>query len=270
MSHRPVVGDSGSFNCWSQDFEFPSLLLALCSKERTGEIRFSNSEATKTITLKDGNIVFATSSSIDDRLGPYLLRQGKIRFEHVTELGRFVTPEKRFGAVLVENGVLKPQELVEGVVGQVRAIVAGLFPWTNASFIFEPMELTKETILLHIPTPKLILQGVREVKSWRRVSTGIGALDAVYQTSDGIEDEVHRARLGVSETSLIAEMRGPKTIAEASAGIDAPDFEVCQILWAFRALGWITTQDEHDQRAAVTEDADFDGLDVVLGAKPLS
>lgn len=269
MSQRPVIGDSGSFNCWSQSFEFPSLLLAICDTGRTGEVRFSNQEATKVVVLKEGNIVFARSSSIDDRLGPYLLRQGKIRFEHVTELGRFVTPEKRFGAVLVENGVLKAEELVEGVLGQVRSIVASLFPWTNASFTLEAKQLEKETILLHIPLPRLIVQGVREVKSWRRVGTGIGSLDAVYQTSDGIEDDVQRAKLGESELALISEMRGPKTIAEACASLDIPDFEVCQLLWAFRALGWVTPVGQEIPGQA-QDDPDFAELDAVLGTKPLS
>ena len=34
-------------------------------------------------------------------------------------------------------------------------------------------------------------------------------------------------------------MRGPKTIAEACAATEISDFEVCQLLWAYRALNWI-------------------------------
>lgn len=240
MPARQDVSLSGSFNAWSEGLEFPDLVLAICETRKSGELRFMSSEAEKTLVVHEGEIVFAKSSSTDDRLGPYLLRENKIRFEHVTELSRFVTPEKRFGTVLIENGVLGPHDLVQGVVGQVRSIVLSLFRWTEAAYIFEERQLEKENITLRIPLARLIIDGVRQVKSWRRVTGGIGSLDAVYQTSDGVDDAVRRAKPTPSEHELIGELRGPKTIAEACAATELSDFEVCQLLWAFRALNWVT------------------------------
>ncbi len=166
MSPHPDIPLSGSFNCWAQAFDLPDLLLRICGLKQTGELRFMSSEAEKTVVLHDGAMVFAKSSSADDRLGPHLLKAKKIRFEHMTELSRFVTPERRFGAVLVDNGVLTPHDLVQGVIGQVRSIVLSLFQWTEAAYIFEEKELAKETIELSIPLPKLIVDGVRDVYSW--------------------------------------------------------------------------------------------------------
>ena len=233
------IPPSGSFNAWSQGFEFPDLLLAICKREQSGELKFMSSEAEKTILVHDGEIVFAKSSSTDDRLGPYLLRENLIRFEHMTELSRFVSPEKRFGTVLVENGVLDPHELVQGVVGQVRSIVLSLFQWTEAAYIFEQREPDKEDITLRIPLNKLIVDGVRQVTRWRRVMGGIGSLDAAYQTIAGVEDTVRAAKLTPEQLDLVADMRGPKTIAEACAATEISDFEVCQLLWAYCALGWV-------------------------------
>jgi len=239
MSPRREIPSSGSFNAWSQGFEFPDLLLATCEREQSGELKFMSSEAEKTILVHEGNIVFAKSSSTDDRLGPYLLRENLIRFEHMTELSRFVSKEKRFGTVLVENGVLDPHELVQGVVGQVRSIILSLFQWTEAAYIFEQRNLDNEDITLRIPLAKLIVDGVRQVTSWRRVTGRIGSLDAVYQTIDGVEDIVRGAKLTPEQLELVAEMRGPKTIAEACAATDISDFEVCQLLWAYCALDWV-------------------------------
>jgi len=250
---------SGSFNAWSQGFDFPDLLLAMCVRGGSGELKLMSSEAEKTIVLHDGQIVFAKSSSTDDRLGPYMLREGMIRFEHLIELSRFVSPEKRFGTVLVENNVLDPHALVQGVVGQVRSIVLTLFRWTEAAYIFEPRELEKEDITLRIPLAKLIVDGVRQVTSWRRVTGGIGSLDAVYQTNDGVEDRVRASKLDPEQLDLLAEMRGPKTIAEACAATELSDFEVCQLLWAFRSLDWV---------GAVTESVQLTAPDDVVEAVP--
>ncbi len=283
---------SGSFNAWSQGFEFPDLLLSVCRRGQSGELKFMSSEAEKTILVHEGEIVFAKSSSTDDRLGPYLLRENLIRFEHVIELSRFVSKEKRFGTVLVENGVLDPHALVQGVVGQVRSIVLSLFQWTEAAYIFEPRNLDNEDITLRIPLARLIVDGVQQVTSWRRVTGGIGSVDAVYQTIDGIEDAVGSAKLTPEQLELVAEMRGPKTIAEACASTQIDDFEVCQLLWAFCALDWVApvteiatyTADEAEPAAPAEaihvveaaedpdegEDDDLEGLGMVLKNDPLA
>ena len=154
-------------------------------------------------------------------------------------MSRYISPTKRFGTVLVENGVLKGEELAEGVIGQVRAIVMSLFQWSEGEYSFGEQELDKETITLRMPTAKLVVDGVRQVKSWHRVTGGIGSLDAVYQTTErGGQASDHRD-LAPAVMELLSDLRGPKTIAEACAGSDLTDFEVCQVLWAFSCLDWI-------------------------------
>ena len=255
MSPDQDIPLSGSFNCWAQAYDLPDLLLRICSLKQTGELRFVSAEAEKTVVVHKGAIVFAKSSSADDRLGPHLLKAKKIRFEHLTELSRFVTPERRFGAVLVENGVITPHDLVQGVIGQVRSIILSLFQWTEAAYIFAEKQLAKETIELSIALPKLIIDGVRDVSSWRRIAQGIGSLDAVNQSSDGIDDSVRAAKLDPKELEILSDLRGPKTIAEACASSELSDFEVCQLLWAFMALGWLTPITESSEAPPPLEQA---------------
>jgi hypothetical protein len=271
---RSPVPLRGTFDCWNQSFDFSDLLLSVCASGNTGELRFRSLEAEKTVIIQSGRVVFARSSSADDRLGPYLLKAGKVRFDHLMDLTKFVSPTKRFGTVLVENHVLTPKDLVQGVIGQVRSIVLSLFTWTEAEYAFEVKELEKETITLRIPTPKLVADGVRQVTSWRRVTGGIGSLDAVYQTSDGAAQGASGADLEPAMLELLSDLRGPKTIAEACAGSELSDFEVCQLLWAFRSLGWIAPVTElvhdlpvvdADEPEETIEDSDTEGLGSVLG-----
>jgi hypothetical protein len=265
----------GKFDCWNQGFDFCDLLLSICASGKTGDLRFRSLEAEKTVVIQSGRVVFARSSSADDRLGPYLLKTGKVRFDHLMDLTRFVSPTKRFGTVLVENHVLSPKDLVQGVIGQVRSIVLSLFTWPEAEYAFEAKDTEKETITLRIPTAKLVADGVRQVTSWRRVTGGIGSLDAVYQTNDGTEQAVSTADLEPATVELLSDLRGPKTIAEACAGSELPDFEVCQLLWAFRSLEWLSPVTELAPPLPVVEaeaeeddpivDADTEGLGSVLG-----
>lgn len=239
MSQKDDIPLSGMLNAWKLGIEFPNILLAVCRTGKTGVLRFHGASAEKSLVIKEGRILFARSSATDDRLGPYLLHAGKIRFNHLIEMSRYISPTKRFGTVLVENGVLKGEELAEGVIGQVRAIVMSLFQWSEGEYSFGEQELDKETITLRMPTAKLVVDGVRQVKSWHRVTGGIGSLDAVYQTTErGGQASDHRD-LTPAVMELLSDLRGPKTIAEACAGSDLTDFEVCQVLWAFSCLDWI-------------------------------
>ncbi|HJS73180.1 MAG TPA: DUF4388 domain-containing protein [Vicinamibacteria bacterium] len=272
---RSPIPQKGKFDCWNQGFDFCDLLLSICNSGQTGELQFRSPEAEKTVVIQSGKVVFARSSSGDDRLGPYLLRLGKVRFDHLMDLTRFVSPTKRFGTVLVENHVLAPKDLVQGVIGQVRSIILSLFNWPEAEYSFEAKDPEKETITLRIATPKLIADGVRQVTSWRRVTGGIGSLDAVYQTNDGIEEIPSKSDLEPSTLELLSDLRGPKTIAEACSGSELSDFEVCQLLWAFRSLEWIAPVTELVPSLPVVDaeseddesvgDCDTDGLSTVLG-----
>jgi hypothetical protein len=271
---RTPIPLKGKFDCWNQGFDFCDLLLSICLSGKTGDLRFRSPEAEKTVVIQTGRVVFARSSSADDRLGPYLLKQGKVRFDHLMDLTKFVSPAKRFGTVLVENHVLSPKDLVSGVIGQVRSIVLSLFTWPEAEYAFEEKEPEKETITLRIPTSKLVVDGVRQVTSWRRVVAGIGSLDAVYQTADGVDEASSDADLEPAVLELLSDLRGPKTIAEACAGSELSDFEVCQLLWAFRALEWIAPVTEipsslpvvePEAEGEAVEDADTEGLGSVLG-----
>jgi hypothetical protein len=273
---RTPIPLRGKFDCWNQGFDFCDLLLSVCASGKTGDLRFRSPEAEKTVVIQSGRVVFARSSSADDRLGPYLLRLGKVRFDHLMDLTKFVSPAKRFGTVLVENHVLSPKDLVQGVIGQVRSIVLSLFTWPEADYAFEDKDLEKETITLRIPTSKLVVDGVRQVASWRRVTGGIGSLDAVYQTNDGTEEASSRADLEPAILDLLSDLRGPKTIAEACAGSELSDFEVCQLLWAFRSLQWIAPVTELAPPLPVleaqleedsVEDSDTEGLGSVLGKR---
>ena len=58
----------------------------------------------KSVRVQEGRLVFAHSSSRDDRLGEVLLRQGRITLHQYVAAGRAISKGKRLGAILVEQG----------------------------------------------------------------------------------------------------------------------------------------------------------------------
>jgi hypothetical protein len=230
----------GVLNCWNDEHDLPDLLLAVSRSGKTGRLQFSNAEADKTLYLKDGKIVFAESASDDDGLGQYLMRIGKVSLEDYARVSKLVEPGKRLGALLVAEGVLEPKDLAPAVVGQVRAIILGLFRRTESWYGFKEEQLArKESITLDIPVAQLVLDGVQNVESWRRVSKGVGDIESVYQLVEAKSDEWSNLDLDPSLAELISMLEEPISVAQVSTKAHLPDFDACRYLWAFRSLGWV-------------------------------
>ncbi len=245
MPVRTEIPLQGEFESSTADYDLPDILLAVCETKGTGLLTFSNPQAEKTLFVRDGSFIFAKSSAIDDRLGEYLLRSGRVGLNDLEGVSKLVKPGKRLGTLLVESGVLDPKELVQSVVGQVRSIILSLFKWTNAHYEFVAQDLpSKETITLDMPTPQLIVDGISEIDSWWRISRGIGDLDSTYQAVSGTEASLRSIELETPALELLAMLSRPKRVTEACTDSSLKELDVCKLLWAFRSLGWVGTVED--------------------------
>ena len=237
MNRREDIPLEGELNCWTRGFDLPDILLAVRKTGKTGLLRFESSEAEKILFIRDGRVTFAKSSSVDDRLGEYLLQEGKLSVPDLTKLTYLVKPGVRLGTVLVENQLLDPKELVQAVIGQVRSIILSLFKWTEAQYDFKAQDLpSKETITLDMPTARLILDGIKLVDSWRRIAQGVGEMSSVYARVEGNEDALRLLDLDTTTLEVLATLTKPMSVEAVCTSSTLPDIEVCRLLWVFRCL----------------------------------
>jgi hypothetical protein len=255
MDRRENVPLEGELNCWARGFDMPDVLLKVCETGKTGLLRFASAEAEKTLFIREGEIIFAKSSSLDDRLGEYLLLRGQISISDLARLATEVRPGRRLGTVLVENNILEAKDLVQAVIGQVRAIILSLFRWTEAWYGFNEQELPNEAITLNMPTVRLIIDGIQLIDSWRRIAQGVGDLSSVYKKVPGNEDSLRSLNLDAPILEVLAILSQPHSVESVCATSRLPDLDVCRHLWVFRCLGWIEQTDGAEDAASTTADA---------------
>lgn len=143
------------------DNSFPKSLALAYQRKDTGVLVVRSGEITKNIFLESGSVIFASSNDRNDRLGEMLVRRGILSINTFLETSASVVPGKRFGTILVENGILSPEKLVWAVKEQVKEIVFSLFGELFISYKFEPhSKAGDEVITLNINTPELIRQGI--------------------------------------------------------------------------------------------------------------
>lgn len=223
-----------------QDTDLPALLASICGARQTGLLHLNRQDASKTIFVQNGRIIFATSNRADDRLGELLLRKGLLRIQHFEEASVNLTQGKRLGALLVEMGHLRPEELIKAVIEQVKEIVFDVFLWSDGTYNFEQGELpSREVITLKLSTPEVIMGGIQRIQRWSRVLRGVGGLDATYQAVGGRENLLHLMTLRTEHSALLQTLELPMSVRDLCRRGLLADFEVCRALWAFRVIGLI-------------------------------
>jgi hypothetical protein len=242
--------------------DLAEVVLGLYEQRFSGLLILSSGGVGKSLTLQDGRMVFASSTSADDRLGELLLRRGRITLRQYADAGAAVAPGRRLGAVLVEQGVLSPKDLVKTVVEQVQEIIYGAFQWTEGQYRLNEGATSAESITLNISTPDIIIEGIRRIEAWSRVQRAVGGPDARYERAAHYEDALRSMNLTFEKLSLLTSLNGTRSVEELCQESSLPDFEVCRTLWAYRVIGVVRRVDAPARRppAPVIDD----GLDQVL------
>jgi len=214
MEHREHPGLPASLvNGRLEGFSVPDLLWNLCRRRSTGVLHLTAERVTKRIYIDSGKIVFALSGDPNDRLGDLLLREGHITLDQMEAAIGKLTTGKRMGTILVDAGHLSPENLVRGVLNQVKGIVLGLFPWEEGEYAFVEGPLpTDEVVTLGMRTAELLLQGIRQIRSFTRIRKSVGPPSARFR----LEPEWKRVLDGLDirdgERMLIQRLQTPQDV----------------------------------------------------------
>jgi Domain of unknown function (DUF4388) len=158
-----------------KDSSLTDLLQNLLTSKATGTLTLQTDGQEKSIYLKDGNIIFASSNQSADRLGNILVRFGKMAQEQVDAALKFKgATHKQFGAIVVELGFLPAKELFDGLKLQVREIIYSLFRWEKGIFRFTPGQLSPQTIPLVLDPIELISEIINRLQTESGGDSGSG------------------------------------------------------------------------------------------------
>jgi hypothetical protein len=235
--------------------DFPSLVQAFHQRRWSGIMTLTNAGVGRSVTVQEGRLVFASSSSPDDRMGPLLVRKGRISLRQLADAAGVVAAGKRLGAVLVEQGVLTPKELIAAVVDHTQEIIYGAFLWTEGQYRLQDGIPAAELITLKISTPDLIMEGIRRIESWTRVDRAVGGLEAVYERCDGYEETMRGMRIAPEKAALLRRLEHPATVESLCGDPALGDFAVCRTLWAFRVIGLVRRVDGPVAEAAIEDES---------------
>ena len=234
----------------------PELLRSLLASRETGILTFRRDAIVKTVYIREGRVVFGTSSDPDERLGESLLVRGKITARQYLQASNMIRPERRLGAILVEMEALEPEDLMPAVEQHVRDILMDLVCWNRGDYELVMKDAGRRgvdldnVVALNISTENLILEGIRRCRSWSQILRGIGGDIESVPAPTGDTDVLYKLDLSSEEQEVLSQVNGRSTVEQICQVSYLSNFETCRILWALLVLGVIRREKAGEARVA--------------------
>ncbi len=222
---RPFL--AGSFETLS-----PGEVLGLASSGlRTGELLARSGSRQTQVQLLDGDVVGASSTNAQLRLGRVLVERSWVDVAALAEVEPLVTPQRRLGRLLVERGILAPAELYRALSVQAEEIVLDLLGWEAGEFLLVEGALAQPTHLkLQRRTRELCVEGGRRQAETLKLRAGLPAEARLLQPPEaragagGAADwvtESAAAGLAVGEACRRSGLREIEALRELAAAVEA-------------------------------------------------
>jgi len=230
----------------------PKALALSFQRKESGALIIQAGEIQKTIYLEGGAVIFATSNDRNDRLGEMLIRRGVISVQDFLRASSQVGPGKRFGTILIEMGLLTPEQLVWAVKEQVKEIIFSLFGELFISYRFESQaQAGNEVITLNINTPELIRQGILSMDRISWVLADFEKQQGFMTLTKPPESLMGMLSLSKTEQDMLYSLQAgtefPALFASQPVKIHA---SILKFLWALYILGYVTIGEKPDETLA--------------------
>jgi hypothetical protein len=227
----------------------PELLRSILKSGETGILTVTNGDALKSIYIQAGRVVYASSNNKDERMGEVLLLRGKLTARQFVEASKRIRPGLRLGSILVELGALDVDELIPAVETHVKQILIDLFTWTTGEYVFKIKDLEQDAgTALNMSTENLILEGIRNTRSWQQITRALGDIETVFVPVGG-SDLLYRLDLTEEEQEVLSKVNGRFSVEQICDVSYLSNFETCRALWALLVLGVIRRGQAGDREA---------------------
>ena len=179
----------------------------------------------------------ATSTDRTDRLGAFLYRSGKLSRKDLAEtMKEREETGKRHGLLLIERGLLAPDELYEAIRSQIESIVWSLFSWQTGELSFSIGEHEDPMMInIHLPMRQVIVRGIKKAQDAKALMARLGKKTSVFEPSYCAEDLIEIA-LGQQEYELLRLVDGERSLYDVCTSGPYKVSENARLLYAFRVL----------------------------------
>lgn len=162
---RIGIGQSGKLLGNVREWRLADIINGLRLGARTGVLSVKDGRTQRRVCFQDGEVVSTASDDPEDQLGEILHAAGRISREQLeAAVEAMYETGKKIGAVLVEQQILSPQDLLESAQQHAGAIFSRLVGSTSGVFAFTERPLYQdEALRVPINIENLLVKSARSI-----------------------------------------------------------------------------------------------------------
>lgn len=198
-----------------------SILQMLRNDKKSGLFRAFNDRDEVTIYFSNGEVIYATGSHNNIRLGQLLLKAELISADQLQDcLKEAETQTASFGKYLVENHHLSAENLRMMLHKQTEELILQLFFWEKGQFEYRDAQINvKGLVPAKINIMKIILDATRKIDELAVLKKHLPGDDVILQVSKQIKNR-KEIKLTTNELQILTLVNGKQTIGELIQSID--------------------------------------------------
>ena len=173
-----------------ETFFLNSILQLLSDDQKSGILQVKNHQKEVKIYFQDGDVVYATGSQRESRLGYHLQSKGTISREKLHECLETGQKEKKaLGKVLVEKGYITAENLEKLIHDQIEAIIFDLFVWDKGDFEYKDARLNLQgMVVTRLNVVKLLLEASRRIDEMSILRKNIPDDGIIFRTAEQVQE----------------------------------------------------------------------------------
>jgi hypothetical protein len=230
-------------------FDIASLLQFVCFGHKTGVLKVSDGKNAVQIFLKNGLVIYATSSQQAFRLGHFLRSRGIISEEKLRECLQLAEERnQQLGKVLVEQGYTSKSSLQNILHLQAKEILYALLLWEtgDAEYRDAPINV-KGKMFIPLNPMSIILEASRKIDEGSIINREIPSEQLIFKISEKMED-TEEVKLNKNEWRVLSLMDGNRTVKQVIKDSGYDKFSTYKIIYSLKMSGFIekTGEEESD------------------------
>jgi len=230
----------------------PEVLAELHRWKAKGALLCRRGTVKKIIYLREGVPQFVKSNLLSECLGRVMVRERLLSQADCEEsLRRMKASKRQQGTVLIEMGVISPNNLAHALNLQQRVKLFEVFGWANGQYHFSPQkDLPPETVSLDMTAAAIVAEGVKRAYDRDRVRAALGPADQmfVHPTEDPLY-ALQGLGLGEEELLVLQAVDGRKSLDALRALDLLTPLDTDRLIYAMRCAGVVDLRPAPADRA---------------------
>ncbi|MBN1248392.1 MAG: DUF4388 domain-containing protein [Anaerolineae bacterium] len=225
-----------------EDFGITQLLNLINLARKTGTLYLEGTDKEAHLCFREGKLIYASMSEVEDYLPVILQRAGIFTADHV-EMIRKNMPGKSdqdVAKVLITSGRLKQQVVLRQMREHILDIVYQVFSLNQGTFRFEPSELPVQgRITTTIALENVIMEGSRRLKEWELLRDELPDLGIRLKFAERPTTPLRDINLSVEEWRVISFVNPRNTIHQIAKYNNMDELQIRKIVYSLLQAGLV-------------------------------